>query len=117
MFRESLAPGAAHAFVLASAAKDSAVPIGTVAGAPAPVAERSRRTRPENPTRASLRMTRNGDTFYGYIATDTGPWQYMGKQMWRCSPTVYVGIAVPATTPCGQRGGSYNNHSPCGGSH
>ena len=110
MFRESLAPGAAHAFVLASAAKGSAVQYRSVAGGSSASGGTFAKNAPGGSDAGVwLRMTRNGDTFYGYIATDTGPWQYIGEANVVMPATVYVGIAVTSHDALRSAWGLFDN--------
>ena len=64
MFRESLAPGAAHAFVLASAAKGSAVQYRSVAGGPSASGGTFAKNAPRRIRRGGLA---EDDSQWGYV--------------------------------------------------
>jgi regulation of enolase protein 1 (concanavalin A-like superfamily) len=89
MIRESLAPGSAHAFMLASAAKGLAfqrrlatddLTISTAGGTgTAPV---------------WVRLVRSGQTVTASTSPDGTTWTVVGQELFSMGSTVYVGLAV-----------------------
>jgi hypothetical protein len=95
MFRESLAPGAAHAFVLTSPGKGSGLQYRPSAGGPSAVGGTFAKNAPgEFGSGFWLQINREGNVFTAYISTDTATWMPIGQAVVAMPATVYVGIAV-----------------------
>jgi regulation of enolase protein 1 (concanavalin A-like superfamily) len=95
MFRESLAPGAAHAFVLSSPEKGTTVQYRAVANG----TSASGGTFPKNaPGEVGpgfwLLIVREGNVFTGYLSADAAGWLQIEQAVVSLPPTVYVGLAV-----------------------
>jgi hypothetical protein len=95
MFRESLAPGAAHAFVLASPEKGTAIQYRAAAnGSSASGGSYPKNTPGEFGPGFWLQITREGNVFTAYLSVDTAGWLQIGQAVVNLPSTAYVGLAV-----------------------
>jgi regulation of enolase protein 1 (concanavalin A-like superfamily) len=101
MFRESLAAGSRHAFVLASAEKGLALQYrGSTNGVSATAGSVPGKNAPgEFDPGFWLQITREGDVFKAYVSTDTLVWSPFGQTVVAMGTDVYVGIAVTSHNP------------------
>jgi regulation of enolase protein 1 (concanavalin A-like superfamily) len=89
MIRQSLAPGAAHAFMLVSAGKGYAFQRREVAGQVSVNTSGGAGTAP-----GWVRLVRRGDTFTAYISADGNSWALVGTDTIPMGQQVYAGLAV-----------------------
>jgi regulation of enolase protein 1 (concanavalin A-like superfamily) len=95
MFRESLAPGAAHAFVLSSPEKGTAVQYRSAANGPSASAGTYPKNTPgEFGPGFWLQIVRQGNVFTAYLSVDTGSWLQIGRAVVNLPAAAYVGLAV-----------------------
>ncbi|MGH9144819.1 MAG: FG-GAP-like repeat-containing protein, partial [Vicinamibacterales bacterium] len=111
MFRASLAAGAPHAFVLASAEKGLAVQYRASANGPS--ASGGSNLGMNAPGEFGpgfwLQIVREGDTFTGYVSTDTTTWNQIGQAVVVMGPSVYVGIAVTSHNVAAEARGLFDD--------
>jgi endonuclease/exonuclease/phosphatase family metal-dependent hydrolase/regulation of enolase protein 1 (concanavalin A-like superfamily) len=94
MMRESLAPGARHAFMLASVAKGFALQYRSSAnGASRSVSGGS------GAAHGYVRLTRSGSTFTAYRSADGLAWTKVGTASISMPSTIVVGLAVSSHAP------------------
>ena len=110
MFRESLAPGAAHAFVLTSPEKGTSVQYRATANGPSA----SGGTLPKNAPGEFgpgfwLQIVREGNVFTAYLSVDTAGWQQIGQAVVTLPPTAYVGLAVTSHNVAGSSWGLFDD--------
>ena len=89
MFRETLTPGSAHAFVLVSAAKGVAFQRREVTGR-ASVSTAGSMSAPPR----WLRLDRSGSTFKAYESADGTNWTLVGSDTIAMTEQIYVGFAA-----------------------
>jgi len=110
MFRESLAPGAAHAFVLSAPEKGTAVQYRAMANGPSA----SGGTYPMNSPGPFgpgvwLQIVREGNVFTTYLSVDTAAWQTIGQAVVNLPPTAFVGLAVTSHNVAGSSSGLFDD--------
>ena len=110
MFRESLAPGAAHAFVLSAPEKGTAVQYRATANG----SSASGGTYPMNaPGQFGpgfwLQIVREGNVFTAYLSVDAAGWQSIGQAVVNLPPTVFVGLAVTSHNVAGPSSGLFDD--------
>ena len=88
MMRESLSPGSAHAFMLASAGKGLAFQRRTSAGGG------SSHTGAGGGPGYYVKLVRSGNTFNAYASADGSNWSFVGGDYILMGSTIYVGVAV-----------------------
>ena len=89
MIRQSLAPGAAHAFMLVSAGKGYAFQRRDVADQISVNTPGGAGTAP-----AWVRLVRRGDTFTAFVSADGNLWTQVGTDTIPMGQVVYAGLAV-----------------------
>jgi regulation of enolase protein 1 (concanavalin A-like superfamily) len=89
MFRESLTPGSAHAFILVSVAKGVAYQRRDTTGG-ASVSTTGSMSAPPR----WVRLDRSGNTFSAYESADGIAWKLVGTDTIPMAQQIYVGIAV-----------------------
>jgi hypothetical protein len=95
MFRQSLAAGSPHAFVLASPEKGLAVQYRAAAGGLSATGGSFAKNSPgEFGPGFWLQLVREGDVFTGYFSTDKVTWTSFGQAVVSMPADVLVGIAV-----------------------
>lgn len=101
MFRESLAAGSRHAFVLASAEKGLALQYrASTNGVSAMAGSVPGRNAPgEFDPGFWLQIIREGDVFKAYVSADTLSWSPFGEAVVAMGGDVYVGLAVTSHNP------------------
>jgi regulation of enolase protein 1 (concanavalin A-like superfamily) len=93
MIRQSLSPGAAHAFMLVSAGKGYAFQRRDVQNQGSVNTTGGAGTAPE-----WVRLVRRGDTFTAYISGDGNSWTFVGTDTIPMEQQVYAGLAVTSHT-------------------
>jgi endonuclease/exonuclease/phosphatase family metal-dependent hydrolase len=88
MMRESLSPGSAHAFMLASAGKGLGFQRRTSAGGG------STHTGAGGGPGYYVKLVRTGNTFNAYASPDGSNWSFVGGDYILMGSTIYVGVAV-----------------------
>ena len=94
MIRESLAPGAANAFMLVSTTKGVQFQTRTSTGAAT--------TAVAGPIKAApywVRVDRSGSTFTGYYSSDGTTWTQLGTTTMTVAADAFVGLAVTSHNP------------------
>jgi regulation of enolase protein 1 (concanavalin A-like superfamily) len=93
MIRQSLTPGAAHAFMLVSAGKGYAFQRREIADGTSVNTAGGTGTAP-----AWVRLVRRGDTFTAYVSSDGNSWTLVGTDTIPMGQQVYAGLAVTSHT-------------------
>jgi regulation of enolase protein 1 (concanavalin A-like superfamily) len=93
MIRQSLTPGAAHAFMLVSAGKGYAFQRREIADGTSVNTAGGTGTAP-----AWVRLARRGDTFTAYVSSDGNSWTLVGTDTIPMGQQVYAGLAVTSHT-------------------
>ena len=88
MMRESLSPGSAHAFMLASAANGLGFQRRTSSGGG------SSHTGVGGGPGYYVKLVRSGNTFNAYSSADGSNWSLVGAEYISMGTTIYVGVAV-----------------------
>jgi regulation of enolase protein 1 (concanavalin A-like superfamily) len=110
MFRESLASGAAHAFVLSSPEKGTAVQYRTTTNGPsASGGSYPKNTPGEFGPGFWLQIVREGNVFTAYLSVDSAGWQQIGQAAVNLPPTAYVGLAVTSHNVAGSTWGLFDD--------
>ena len=102
MMRDSLAPGSANAFMLASAGNGTAFQRRNSSG------EGSSYTAGGGGQGAWVKLVRSGNTFNAYWSWDASNWTWVGGEYISMGSTVYVGVAVTSHADGAVAGASFS---------
>ena len=106
MIRQSLAPGAAHAFMLVSAGKGYAFQRRDVANQISVNTAGGSGSAP-----AWVRLVRRGDTFTAFVSVDGSSWTLVGTDTIPMGQDVYAGLAVTSHAATAAARGVFENVS------